>query len=127
VCLSEGHGVAPSTPLDGPNESLGKRVQVWTPGRQEQRLHSAVSQQAPEAGRVERVSVQNEGLLPNELQERCDCPVDACTPDEFRSQPERRIGALVRAGGSRFMSEDGVADRFEVQAFDLEVITTRLH
>ena len=34
-------------------------------------------------------------LLPRELRERCDCPVDACTPDDLRSQPERRIGALV--------------------------------
>jgi hypothetical protein len=34
-------------------------------------------------------------LLPKELKERFDCPVDACTPQELRSRPERGIGALV--------------------------------
>lgn len=34
-------------------------------------------------------------LLPKELKERFDCPVDACTPDELRSRPERAIGAVV--------------------------------
>ena len=34
-------------------------------------------------------------LLPTELKQRFDCPVDACTPDELLSNPERAIGALV--------------------------------
>jgi DNA-binding transcriptional regulator YhcF (GntR family) len=34
-------------------------------------------------------------LLPRELNQRFECPVEACTPGELLSSPERIIGALV--------------------------------
>ena len=34
-------------------------------------------------------------LFPQELKEHFECPVEACTPDDLLSHPERGIGALV--------------------------------
>jgi hypothetical protein len=48
--------------LGRPHESLGKRVQVGTPGRQDQWLHATVPQQASKGVGVERVSVQDDVL-----------------------------------------------------------------
>src|SRR6185295_18092506 len=58
MVLAEWHDPAYALRLDGPDKSLGKRVQIGTSGRQLQRLHTAVPQQVPEGGGVERVSLQ---------------------------------------------------------------------
>jgi hypothetical protein len=34
-------------------------------------------------------------LLPKELKERFECPVDVCTPGDLLANPERSVGALV--------------------------------
>ena len=48
--------------LGGLHKPLGERVQIWTPGRQDQWLHATAPQQALKGGGVERVSVQDEVL-----------------------------------------------------------------
>jgi hypothetical protein len=60
VPFAEWHNPLQALGLGGPNKPLGKRVQIWTPGRQDQWLHATVPQQAPKGGGVERVSVQDE-------------------------------------------------------------------
>ena len=45
---------------DRSDKSLGKRVQIGTPGRHGQCLYATASQQVPERGGVERVAVQDE-------------------------------------------------------------------
>ena len=42
------------------HKSLGKRVQIRTPGGQAHGCHTTVPQQVPEGGGVERVSIENE-------------------------------------------------------------------
>src|SRR5262249_33032521 len=60
VYFAEWHDSVQALGFDRPDESLGKRVQIRTPGWQAQGLHTAVPQQVPEGGGVEGVSVQNE-------------------------------------------------------------------
>ena len=60
VPFAEWHDPVQALGLDGPNKPLGKRVQIWTPGGQNQWLHATAPQQASKGGGVERVSVQDE-------------------------------------------------------------------
>jgi hypothetical protein len=62
VPFAEWHDSLQALGLGGPHKPLGKRVQIWAPGRQDQWLHATVPQQAPKVGGVERVSVQDEVL-----------------------------------------------------------------
>jgi Zn-dependent protease with chaperone function len=62
VPFAEWHDPLQALGLGGLNKPLGKRVQIWTPGRQDQWLHATAPQQAPKGIGVERVSVQDEVL-----------------------------------------------------------------
>jgi hypothetical protein len=62
VPFAEWHYPLQALGLGGPNKPLGKRVQIWTPGRQDQWRHATAPQQASKGGGVERVSVQDEVL-----------------------------------------------------------------
>src|SRR5712691_1088423 len=53
VPFAEWHDPLQALELGGPNKPLRKRVQIWTPGRQDQWLHATAPQQAPKAGGVE--------------------------------------------------------------------------
>jgi hypothetical protein len=64
VLLAEWHDSIQTLGFDGPNKSLGKRVQIGTPGRQAQGLHTTVPQQVPEGCGVEGIAVQNEVFVP---------------------------------------------------------------
>ena len=55
VSFAEGHDPLQALGLGGPNTPLGKGVQIWTPGRQDQWLHATASQQAPKGGSVETI------------------------------------------------------------------------
>src|SRR5262249_38982517 len=60
VLLAEWHDAIQALRFDGPDKSLGKGVQIGTPSRQAQGLHTTVPQPVPEGGRVEGIAVQNE-------------------------------------------------------------------
>src|SRR5262245_18287139 len=60
VFLTKWHDSVYALGLDGPDKSLGKGVQIRTPGRQEQGRHTTVPQPVPEGGGVEGIAVQNE-------------------------------------------------------------------
>jgi hypothetical protein len=60
VSFAEWHNARQTLGLDGPDKSFGKRVQIRTPGRQQQGRHTTVPKPLPEGDGVERVSVQNE-------------------------------------------------------------------
>ena len=62
VPFAEWHDPLQALRLGGPNKSLGKRIQIWTPRREDEWLHAIAPQQAPKGGGVERVSVQDEVL-----------------------------------------------------------------
>jgi hypothetical protein len=64
VPFAEWHHSRQTLGLDGPHESLGKRVQIRTSGRQPYGRHSTVPQPVPESDGVERVAVQNEMVHP---------------------------------------------------------------
>jgi hypothetical protein len=60
VRLAEWHDSTQALGFDGSHKSLGKGVQIGTPGRQAQGRHPGVPQPVAEDYGVERVSVQNE-------------------------------------------------------------------
>ena len=59
VSFAEWHNARQTLGLDGPDKSFGKRVQIRTPGRQQQGRHTTVPKSLPEGDGVERVSVSN--------------------------------------------------------------------
>jgi plasmid stabilization system protein ParE len=62
VPFAERHDPLQALGLGRLNKPLGKCVQIWTPGGQDQWLHATAPQQAPKGGGVERVSVQDQVL-----------------------------------------------------------------
>ena len=94
-----------------PTKPFGKRVQIWSPGRQNQWLRATAPQQAPKGGDVPRVSVQDEVL--HAAQEAAasvsQVPCDLCHPGLVRLT--RDAGDLHRAGLEFHDEEDDVADQ----------------
>src|SRR6202521_1352603 len=111
VLFAEWHDPLQALGLGRPNKPLGKRVQIWTTGRQDQWLHATPPQQAPKGGGVERVSVQDEVL--NAAQETVasvgQVPCDLRHPGLVRLT--RDSGDLDRAGLEFHDEEDDVADQ----------------
>src|ERR1700730_12177015 len=56
--FAERHDPLQALGLGRLNKPLGKCVQIWTPGRQDQWLHATAPKQAPKGGGVERVPVE---------------------------------------------------------------------
>jgi hypothetical protein len=60
MTIAEGDDVPQAFVLDGTNEPFSVCVQVWAVRGQPQHLHARGLQDAPEVGRVERVSVDDQ-------------------------------------------------------------------
>jgi hypothetical protein len=59
VRFAEEHHALQTLGLGGLDKAFGERVQIRTPGREDQWLHPTVTQQAPECRGVERVLSEN--------------------------------------------------------------------
>jgi len=62
MSLAEWHDSRQALRSDGSDKPLRKRVQIRTPGGQEQWFRTTVPQEAPKGSGVERVTVQNQVL-----------------------------------------------------------------
>jgi hypothetical protein len=60
--FAEEHHSLQALGLGGFDKPFGKGVQIGTPGRQDERLHTTVAQQAPEGRGVQRIAVQDDVL-----------------------------------------------------------------
>ena len=108
------------------DKSLRKRVQIRTPGRQEQWLYATASQQVPERGSVERVAVQNERFHTAEeaISGGSQIPCDLRHPGPVRVTRDPRD--FHSAGLEPHDEEDGVADQpRQGEHFDGEEVGSR--
>jgi hypothetical protein len=111
VPFAERHDARQTLGSDCPHKSLGKRVQIRTPGGQAHECHTTVTQQVPEGGGVERVSVENHVLRVTEeaVVRVREVLYHLCHPEFVRLTHD--AGDLHGAGLQPHAQENDVADQ----------------